>query len=309
MKLHFLLYVLLFGLVGCHVKSYQPYSLTNNKYKAQYAEFLAPGEQAVNSWYHYVTSVDKNRTYTVRTFFPELRQMTSRVSFASKALKVRQGPAHYWYDDGSRRSEGQFDKDKRSGTWSYYHYGGGISSRGDYLNNLSDGLWTYYDNKGRKTSEFTYRMGLREGKFVKYDSLANIINEGIYRADTLYQQSTERDNSKIVEEMPYMRVCMDRTDKTERMECSNRAMLEYIYRNIRYPETARRNEVEGEALIRFVVEKDGSVTDIVVMSGLCQSIADECRRIVEKMPPWEAGLQNGEKVRVLFKLPVRFKLE
>ena len=59
----------------------------------------------------------------------------------------------------------------------------------------------------------------------------------------------------------------------------------------------------------FIVEKDGSISDVDVIRGLNQGFKDECLRVMQNMPLWKAGTQKGEKVKVIFNLPVRFKLE
>lgn len=86
-------------------------------------------------------------------------------------------------------------------------------------------------------------------------------------------------------------------------------MLKFIYDNIQYPGIARENGVEGTVVVQFVVEKDGSITDVKVIRDIGAGCGAEAMRVVNKMPKWNPGKQRGRPVRVQFNLPVKFKLE
>ena len=97
--------------------------------------------------------------------------------------------------------------------------------------------------------------------------------------------------------------------KDEMKACAEKKMLEYIYGNVKYPAIARENGVEGKAIISFVVERDGSITDAKVLRGPAAGISEEALRVVNSFPKWIPGKQRGNAVRVAFTLPVVFKLE
>ena len=114
---------------------------------------------------------------------------------------------------------------------------------------------------------------------------------------------------KVVEEMPAFPGCEHIADKAERKTCVDQKLLEFIYSNIKYPVVARDNGVQGLVVVNFVVEKDGSITDIQVVRDIGAGCGDEAVRIVKMMPKWNPGKQRGRPVRVRFTLPIRFKLE
>lgn len=87
------------------------------------------------------------------------------------------------------------------------------------------------------------------------------------------------------------------------------AMLKFIYENIKYPPIARENGVEGTVYVRFVVEKDGSVSNTEIVRDIGAGCGEEAMRVVKKFPRWNPGKQRGRPVRVYFNLPVKFKLE
>jgi protein TonB len=88
----------------------------------------------------------------------------------------------------------------------------------------------------------------------------------------------------------------------------DKALKEYIVNNIRYPEVARQSGISGIVYVQFVVEKDGSISDVKVLRGIGGGCDEEAMRVVKSMPKWKPGKQRGQPVRVYFTLPIEFKL-
>ena len=86
------------------------------------------------------------------------------------------------------------------------------------------------------------------------------------------------------------------------------AFMNYLRMNLDYPTIALEARIQGIVFLQFVVEKDGSITDIKVLRGVVSSLDEEAVRVVRQMPKWIPGEQNGRKVRVKYSLPVRFRL-
>lgn len=86
-------------------------------------------------------------------------------------------------------------------------------------------------------------------------------------------------------------------------------MYQYIARNLRYPEPARRAHVQGKVFVKFVVRKDGSVSDLHVLKGIGFGCDEETVRVLGSMPKWTPGKQSGKPVSVYFTMPVNFILE
>jgi protein TonB len=77
------------------------------------------------------------------------------------------------------------------------------------------------------------------------------------------------------------------------IECSNLALLNYIYKNLKYPRMAREYGVQGSAIAQFVIDKDGSITDINIKRGLCQDIKNEIIRLLRKYACLESRHSEG----------------
>lgn len=82
----------------------------------------------------------------------------------------------------------------------------------------------------------------------------------------------------------------------------------WIAKNIKYPIIASDNGIEGKVFVQFVVEKDGSVTNIKVARGVDASLDREALRVISEMPKWKPGKQRGKAVRVSYTLPIAFRL-
>ena len=117
----------------------------------------------------------------------------------------------------------------------------------------------------------------------------------------------------IVEEMPRFPGCEYLADYEESKQCADKKMLEFIYKNIKYPTIAKENNVQGTAVITFVIEKDGSISNIEILRDPGAECGTEAVRVVEMMQnlpnKWIPGRQGNENVRVRFNLPVRFRLD
>ncbi len=87
------------------------------------------------------------------------------------------------------------------------------------------------------------------------------------------------------------------------------ALMQYLSSNIKYPVVAQENGVQGRVVVSFVVERDGSITDVQVARSVDPSLDREAQRVVRSMPRWIPGKQNGQAVRVKYNVPVAFRLQ
>jgi protein TonB len=86
-------------------------------------------------------------------------------------------------------------------------------------------------------------------------------------------------------------------------------LIKFLSANITYPAMAKQEGVQGRVFVNFVVEADGSVTNVKVLRGIGGGCDEEAVRVVNSMPNWTPGMQRGEAVRVSFNLPIRFTLD
>lgn len=89
----------------------------------------------------------------------------------------------------------------------------------------------------------------------------------------------------------------------------NEALMKFLSENVKYPVVAQENGVQGRVVVSFVVERDGSITDVKVVRSVDPSLDKEAARVVKSMPRWIPGKQNGATVRVKYNVPVSFRLQ
>ena len=171
-------------------------------------------------------------------------------------------------------------------------------------------------NKGNKTRNY-FLLGsivvlgimlvYRELDFVSENNKE--ISEYGYNKDVV---ETEADEViEIVEEVEPEPVTEDVYTVVEKMPSfpgGEAKLYEYLGENIKYPLMAKESGVQGKVYIQFVVEKDGSITEVNVARGIGGGCDKEALRVTAEMPKWSPGEQRGKKVRVKYTLPIVYQL-
>lgn len=85
-------------------------------------------------------------------------------------------------------------------------------------------------------------------------------------------------------------------------------LFKYLAYNMIYPADAAKNKVEGRVLVTFVIEHDGSISNVNVVNSVYPSLDKEAIRVVSEMPKWIPGKANGKTVRVKYTIPITFRL-
>jgi TonB family protein len=86
------------------------------------------------------------------------------------------------------------------------------------------------------------------------------------------------------------------------------ALMTYLTKNLKFPDQAREQGVQGTVYITFIVEMDGRISGVRVLRGIGGAFDEEAMRVVREMPIWKPGTQRGKSVRVRYNLPIRFTL-
>jgi protein TonB len=97
-------------------------------------------------------------------------------------------------------------------------------------------------------------------------------------------------------------------DQQPEFEGGYEAMMAFIKQNMKYPPNARRMQIEGTVHVSFIVSKTGAISEVKVLRGIMTECDKEAIRVVQMMPPWKPGKQNGRNVNVRFILPLKFRL-
>lgn len=245
-----------------------------------------------------------------KIFYPEKKAMTHYITYKDKGLTIRDGLYREWYDDGKLWQEGAYKNDERQGPWYYFDYLGSKESRGNYQNDLKEGKWETRDSLGRPAFEEMFVAGKLDGETKHFDQNGELTTVQLYIKGVLVfeKRMDQRSDAVVSEAIPILKAC-ENLEIEKQMDCTDAKLWESMYKQIKYPASARMDEIQGEAVIFFVIEKDGSISNIRALRGVCADIEAECLRVVRNLPEWVPGKKNGEAVRVAYKLPIKFRLE
>lgn len=125
-----------------------------------------------------------------------------------------------------------------------------------------------------------------------------IEEEKTWDQETLLVEEEEMDDDEIyqiVEEMP-------------QFPGGETKLIEYIAKNIKYPQVARETGIQGRVFVGFVVEPDGSISNVKLLRGIGGGCDEEAVRVIKSMPRWKSGKHRGKAVRVSYQIPVLYKL-
>ena len=176
-----------------------------------------------------------------------------------------------------------------------------ISSRKDRL--MRNGKCTYYYDSGKKSSEGDYENDHPVGIWTSWKEFENDSSKNIYVNNTsvglVENNVEEKSDSKIVFTV---------VEHQPEFEGGEIALKKYFAENLYYPMQAFRKNIQGTVFLTFVVNSDGSISDVKLLRGIDPECDAEAIRCVEKMPKWIPGMQSGKAVNVQFNLPVKFNL-
>ena len=173
-----------------------------------------------------------------------------------------------------------FKNGLRNGNYLKYHTNGKFSCRGQYLNNYLDGTFEFYDENGSLDTTIIYQST---------DTLKSDYKNGIYLSYS--------DEYFVIEKMPKF------------LENDCQVFRYHIQKNLRYPEIAAENGIQGKVFVQFSVNGVGKLEDIKIVKSVDESLDKEVLRVVNLSPYWEPGFQYFLPVKVQFTFPVIFMLQ
>jgi len=146
--------------------------------------------------------------------------------------------------------------------------------QGNYVDGVSDGAWSNFRND---TLQFSERY-----------------NHGVFQSGIRY------DNGKEIE---YHQI-----EIQPQFPGGISQMMSFVSKNLNYPREARKKGIYGKVFVQFVVGKDGSVQDVIIIKGVDPVLDEEATRVVMSMPKWSPGIQRGKPVKARYVLPINFHL-
>lgn len=287
-----------------------PYPASNQYYKVQYGNKLDAGSKLIYAGVQFSVEQTAAGTFIKKTYFPETKQLTQYQTYSDKHCTMLQGISREWLDNGQPWSEGEFQGGYAIGKWKHYRpnkngYETGIKKTG-----LREGLWITYDSTGEKKAEFTYLKGKRSGPYRLFKG-EMVKEEGEFLDDKAVRSKLNVPDQGELDDVPLSDIilpfpCDPRTAKKE--NCNEKAMSKFLDENVRFPPQARDDGITGIAIMTFLVNEDGSITDIECLRGLNEDIKAECFRVMGLMPNWKPGTAKGIPVKMRQRLSLGFNV-
>lgn len=156
-----------------------------------------------------------------------------------------------------------------------------------------------YDEKGNWTKAVAYSKWGKDPRRLIY-TINRTITYGLPVAahGGRPQQVIDDNNEKVY----------DVVDQMPAFPGGVSGLVDYLSQNVHYPDLARVNNIQGRVMVKFVVEKDGSINECKIVKSVDPSLDKEALRVVKSMPKWQPGMKDGKPVRVSYTVPISFKL-
>lgn len=282
-------------------KNFKPVSVQDS---ADFVRFICPADSA-----------DGN-LHTVKDFYTNGKPKLLTKSSSDNMYLVEEGVCIEFYKNGKRKSISNYEKGIPTGEETDYYPNGKLHKVVSYINHQiflnefrdstgkamtenGNGTWTKFDDDFNFLASGPVKDGKPDGEWS-----GKIINgkkqSGIYKNGKFISGDDVNIDPRRV---------FTAVDIAPHFPGGDAAFGQFLGRNIRYPSAARINNVQGRVIITFVVEKDGSLSDIKVVRGIGSGADEEALRALRLSPLWVPGMQNGHPVRVQYSVPVQFALD
>lgn len=261
-------------------------------------------------------SVDK-RLYVVNEFYPDGKILLTGYSKTKTPNLEFQGTQIAFFPDGKKMRMRRFEKGQLFGDEIKYYPNGELytiksyqngnilfkqfnDSTGKVLAENGNGIWEDFDKSfSEVVAKGKINKGLQQGEWYgKINDSVSVkrlfMNGELISVDRIYSYKQDTVVFKKVETAPEFRG-------------GDNLLIQYFARSIHYSNVTREN-INGQVIISFIVEKDGFLTNIKVVNSLEKSLDDEVVKALRKSPSWNPGMQNGMAVRVAYSLKLLFSL-
>jgi TonB family protein len=205
-----------------------------------------------------------------------------------------------FWRNGTKYFEGKIINNKKNGVCKFYNSDGKLYSEQEFLDGKLNGLYKIYFENGNLFFSTTYSLDKRLGKYKQWNEAGKLVAEYNYLNDsTTDEKPVEKDTSRSFKLDEHLPEFVGGEEK----------MMQFLSDKIKYPAHDRDNMIQGKVRTQFTVSDDGKLIDIIVYSSPSYYMTQEVYDVLDKMPNWKPGTQNGKAVKVLFTLPIEFSLQ
>ena len=187
----------------------------------------------------------------------------------------------------------------RDGHFVFYTDSGFIDCEGNYLNDSVIGEWRYYSNNSQL---LWYTINYNNGARAELTSY--------YKNGKIKRKEFHDKNDKVISGKCYDEVGNEIAfTQFEIMPKAPYDLIQFLVDNMHYPKKARKQNITGRVVTKFVVDESGHIIDVEVVEHVSPELDAEAVRVISKMPPWSPGVRDDKAVKVYFTQPITFNLE
>lgn len=192
------------------------------------------------------------------------------------------------------------------GMATYYHKNGTLHSHQNELKDLKEGWCIWYHSNGKKSAEGNYNNDLPNGEFSYYTESGKLEYIRTFRNDTLIKRvQYDLETGEIIKSKDNIQ---ELPDTDAEYPGGAVALQQWIASNVQYPEVSIQMNEQGRVYLSFVIEEDGSISNISVVKGVTEALDTEAKRLVSEMPNWIPAQNEGETCRARVQIPINFTL-
>ncbi len=234
-------------------------------------------ETEVNSQVYYRKLYrNKDKLWVVEDYYSDSKECQMKGQYLNRGLKKEHGEFIYYFENGVIDHKGLYEKGKKYGEWIYYFKNGNTDYSGAYIKGKRHGEWNWYFKNGKIASREIYKYG-ELIKIEQWDTSGVKIQNPIKLVDASFVGGEANMNQFIID-------------------------------NLVYPDEASQKGQHGIVYIQFVVEKDGSLANIEISKGAYPMLNEAALEVVQKMPNWIPGRHHNRCIRMIYTLPINFRL-
>ncbi|HXH99703.1 MAG TPA: TonB family protein [Sphingobacteriaceae bacterium] len=250
---------------------------------------------------------------TVSVFEPHLIYEGANIAFHKNGKRaevityqkgVPSGSAYYFYPDGKLKKTLEYGNEGMKRMMGYqnvkYKVTNYFDTAGVQLVKDGNGYTIETVNNDKITEEGGYVSGVRNGLWKTTNSGNSLYYEDIYNNGEFVSGKNFSPDGKVI--------VYTQKDVLPKFKGGINQFSQFLSYHIKYPSDAKQDGITGRVLLSFVVEKDGTLTNIKVLNSIYPSLDEEALRVLHRSPKWEPGMQNGVPVKVQYTIPIVFKL-
>lgn len=241
----------------------------------------------------------KKKQWAVNDYYLDGQLQMSGI-YKTKRANKKVGEFKYYYESGALESKKLYKPNgDKTGEYISYFENGQIESIGTYKENLKDGEWRSYFENGQIDNIGTYKEDLKEGEWRWYFENSQISAKELYKEDELIEITYWDEDGTIVKgdlkilEPPEFPGGLD-------------MISEFLKENLQFPKIPSWQPTSGRVHVKFVVEKDGSMTNIEISKHSIKVFNDEALRVIKLMPDWKPGKAHNRVERIEVIQPIKF---